>query len=83
MHATEKSLRNPDLPAIAAAELAPGELPAVEEALAALKGVMESGDREAIEQKTAALNQATRHLAEVMMNASVKAALAGKRVDSV
>ena len=83
MHATEKSLRNPDLPAIAAAELAPGELPAVEEALAALKGVMETGDREAIEQKTAALNQATRHLAEVMMNASVKAALAGKRVDSV
>ena len=83
MHATEKSLRNPDLPAIAAAELAPGELPDVEEALAALKGVMESGDREAIEQKTAALNQATRHLAEVMMNASVKAALAGKRVDSV
>jgi molecular chaperone DnaK len=83
IHATEKSLRNLDLPAIAEAELRPGELPAVEEALAALKGVMESGDREAIEQKTETLNQATRHLAEVMMNASVRRALAGKKVDSV
>ena len=83
IHATEKSLRDPGLPAIAAAELAPEELPAVEAALAALKSVLNSEGREEIEQKTAALNQATRHLAEVMMNASVRAALAGKKVDSV
>ena len=83
IHATEKSLGDPGLPAIAAAELAPEELPAIQAALAALKSVMGTGDREAIEQRTAALNQATRHLAEVMMNVSVKAALAGKKVDSV
>ena len=83
IHATEKSLRNPDLPAIAAAELAPAELPAIEAALADLKSVMASEDRGRIEQKTKALNDATRHLAEVMMNASVKTALTGKRVDSV
>jgi molecular chaperone DnaK (HSP70) len=83
MQATEKSLRNPDLPALAASELAAGELPAIEAALAALKEVMATENREAIDQKTAALNQATRHLAEVMMNASVKAALSGKKVDSV
>ncbi len=83
IHATEKSLRNPDLPAIAAAALAPQELPAIETALADLKGVMGANNRDAIEQRTAALNEATRHLAEVMMNAGVKAALTGKKVDSV
>ena len=36
-----------------------------------------------VEQRTAALNEATKHLAEVMMNRSVKAALAGKNVESV
>jgi hypothetical protein len=30
-----------------------------------------------------ALNEATQHLAELMMNRSVKAALTGKSVDSV
>jgi molecular chaperone DnaK len=83
IHATEKSLRNPDLPAIAARELAVEELPAIEAALAEVKQVMSGSDREAIEARTAALNAATRHLAEVMMNASVKAALSGKTVDSI
>ena len=83
IHGTEKSLRNPDLPAIAAIELVPDELPRIETALADLKSVMASEDREAIELKTKALNEVTRHLAEVMMNASVRAALAGKKVDSV
>jgi hypothetical protein len=44
---------------------------------------MTGTDREAVHEKTHALNHATRHLAEVMMNRSVRAALAGKSVDEV
>ena len=47
----------------------------------ALKMVMESADRELIQEWTHALNDATQHLAEVMMNRSVQAALAGKNVN--
>ncbi|HEY3383015.1 MAG TPA: Fe-S protein assembly chaperone HscA [Vicinamibacterales bacterium] len=83
MRATEKSLRNPDLAAVAATDLAPGEQAAIESALADLRRTMESNDRAAIEQKTKVLNDVTRHLAEVMMNRSVKAALAGKSVDGI
>jgi hypothetical protein len=36
-----------------------------------------------IQVKTAALNQATQHLAEVMMNWTVQAALAGRTADDV
>jgi Fe-S protein assembly chaperone HscA len=80
--ATEKSLRNPDLQA-AQADLAPGELEASESALADRRAVMSSNDRSVIEAKTKVLNDVTRHLAEVMMNRGVRAALAGKRVDGV
>ena len=83
IRATEKSLRNPDLAAAAADDLAPGELAAIESALADLQAVMDSGDRAAIEQKTKVLNDVTRHLAEVMMNRGVRAALAGKSVDGL
>jgi Fe-S protein assembly chaperone HscA len=82
VRATEKSLRNPDL-AAAQADLAPGELVAIESALADLRSVVGSGDRAAIEAKTKVLNDVTRHLAEVMMNRGVRAALAGKSVDGV
>jgi len=83
VRATEKSLRDPLLPAIAAADLAPGELAAIEAAVSALKSAMRNDDRTLVEQRTAALNEATKHLAEVMMNRSVKAALAGKNVENV
>ncbi len=82
VRATEKSLRNPDL-AAAQAELAPGELVAIESALADLRSVMGGGDRAVIDAKTKVLNDVTRHLAEVMMNRGVRAALAGKSVDGV
>ena len=42
--------------------------------------VLNSSDRETIQKWTQALNDATQHLAEVMMNRSVRAALAGKNV---
>ncbi|HEX7484969.1 MAG TPA: Fe-S protein assembly chaperone HscA [Vicinamibacterales bacterium] len=83
LRATEKSLRNPDLAAAAETDLAPGELAAIESALADLRSVMESNDRAVIETKTKVLNDVTRHLAEVMMNRGVRAALAGKSVDGI
>jgi Fe-S protein assembly chaperone HscA len=83
IRATEKSLRNPDLAAGAASDLAPGELAAIESALADLRGAMDSSNRQALEQKTQVLNDVTRHLAEVLMNRGVRAALSGKRVDGI
>jgi len=82
VRATEKSLRNPDLEQ-AKEDLAPGELAAIESALADLRSVLTSGDRAVLEAKTKVLNDVTRHLAEVMMNRGVRAALAGKSVDGV
>jgi molecular chaperone DnaK len=83
LRATEKSLRNPDLAAGAGEDLAPGEVEAIESALAALQAVVASDDRASIEQKTQVLNDVTRHLAEVLMNRGVKAALSGKAVEQV
>jgi Fe-S protein assembly chaperone HscA len=81
--ATEKALRSPDFDEIARSELASGEQKRIEQTLAGLRHVMTSSDRAAIQQWTQVLNQATRHLAEVIMNRSVHAALSGKSVDDV
>jgi molecular chaperone DnaK (HSP70) len=83
LRATEKSLRNPDLAAGAQDELAPGELTAIDSALADLRSALSSGDRQSLEQKTQVLNDVTRHLAEVLMNRGVRAALGGKKIDGV
>ena len=81
--ATEKSLRSPDFPEIEKAELAAGERQKIDSVLAGLKMVMNSTDRETIQKWTHALNDATQHLAEVMMNRSVHAALSGKNVSDL
>jgi molecular chaperone DnaK (HSP70) len=81
--ATEKSLRAPEFAEIARNDLAPGEQKRIEQALAGLKHVLTSADRDAIAQWTHVLNDATKHLAELMMNRSVQAALSGKNVDDV
>jgi Fe-S protein assembly chaperone HscA len=83
VQATEKSLRSPDFAAIEKEELAPGERQKIESVMAGLRMVLNSTDRETIQKWTHALNDATKHLAEVMMNRSVKAALSGKSVDDV
>jgi molecular chaperone DnaK len=83
IHATEKSLRAPDIDQIDREELAAGERKKIESVLAGLKMVLNSTDRETIQKWTQALNDATRHLAEVMMNRSVKAALSGKNVNEM
>jgi molecular chaperone DnaK (HSP70) len=81
--ATEKSLRDPDFEQIEQSELAPAERKKIESVLAGLKMVLNSSDRETIQKWTRALNDATQHLAEVMMNRSVHAALAGRNVNDV
>jgi molecular chaperone DnaK (HSP70) len=80
IQATEKSLRNPDFAEIDKSELAVGERQKIESVLAGLKMVLNSKDRETIQKWTQALNDATRHLAEVMMNRSVHAALSGRNI---
>ena len=81
--ATEKSLRSPDLPRIARDDMQPGELARIQSALGGLKEAMAGTDRARIHEQTHALNHATQHLAEVMMNRSVREALAGKNVKDV
>ena len=44
---------------------------------------MGGSDRDAIQQRTQALNHATQHLAEITMNRSIREALAGKNVKDV
>jgi molecular chaperone DnaK (HSP70) len=81
--ATEKTLRRPDFVDIAASQLTPGEVALIQAALADLKQSMGAPDRNVIQVKAAALNHATQHLAEVMMNWTVQAALAGRTADDV
>ena len=81
--ATEKSLRHPDFDGVASENLKPGEVERIRAALSDLKHAMTATDREVIHQRTHALNHATQHLAEVMMNRSVREALAGKNVTDV
>ncbi|MEW5982721.1 MAG: Fe-S protein assembly chaperone HscA [Acidobacteriota bacterium] len=81
--ATDKTLRRPDFTEIASTMLAPGEVPVIQAALAELRAVMGSADRELIQGRASALNQATQHLAEVVMNWTVQRALAGRDADEV
>jgi len=83
VHATEKTFRSPDFAEVARAELAAGEQKRIEQALAGLKHVMLSSDRDAILQWTKVLNDATQHLAEIMMNRSVREALTGKNIEGL
>ena len=55
----------------------------IEAALAALKDARGTTDRERIREATTAMNQATEHLAELMMDAALKGALASRRADEI
>jgi molecular chaperone DnaK len=83
VQATEKTFRSPDFTEVARTELAPGEQKRIEQALVGLKHVMLSSDRDAILQWTKVLNDATQHLAEIMMNRSVREALTGKNIEGL
>jgi molecular chaperone DnaK len=81
--ATEKTLRAPEYGDIARSDLEPGERDRIDAALADLKAVLNGDDRDRLQAATQVLNDATRHLAEVAMNRTVKAALSGKNVNQM
>jgi molecular chaperone DnaK len=83
INATEKSLRRTDFETITKGELTTAEIERIHSALADLKQAMSSTERDVIHAKTDALNHATRHLAEIVMNRSVREALAGRNVEDV
>jgi len=83
IHATEKSLRRPDFDQLVAETFEPGERERIGQALSEAKLALGGADRDLMLQKTEALNKATRQLAEVVMNRSVREALAGKNVRDV
>jgi Fe-S protein assembly chaperone HscA len=83
VHATEKSLRRHDVAELAGGDLQPGELERIHECLSAVKAAMDGTDRDAIRRLTHDLNHATRHLAELMMNRTVREALAGRNVQDM
>jgi len=83
IQATEKTMRAPDFGEMAKHDLAAGEHQRIEAALADLKSVLGSDNRELIHDRTHALNEATKHLAEVAMNRSVHAALSGRNVNDM
>jgi molecular chaperone DnaK (HSP70) len=83
IHATENSLRRQDFEQLAAEVFEPGERARLDAALVDAIQAFGAADRARVQQTTEALNQATRHLAEVVMNRSVREALAGKNVKDV
>src|SRR5499426_3195449 len=56
---------------------------AIETALEALRRAGGGNDRDLIRETTTALNRATEHLAEVMMDAALKGALGSRRADEI
>jgi molecular chaperone DnaK (HSP70) len=55
----------------------------IETALGALRRARTGSDRDLIREATTALNHATEHLADVMMDAALKGALASRRADEI
>jgi Fe-S protein assembly chaperone HscA len=56
---------------------------AIEAAVAALRAARDGDDRDRIHEATTAVNRATEHLAEVMMDAALKGALGSKRASEI
>jgi Fe-S protein assembly chaperone HscA len=83
IQATDKALRRPDFDQVAAEAFRPGEREEIEDALTTAKKAIAGDDRDLIQRRMETLNQATRHLAEVVMNRSVSEALAGRNVKDV
>ncbi len=61
----------------------PGERERIEAALARLREARAGTDRDLIHERTTEVNRATERLAEAMMDAALKGALASKRADSI
>ena len=76
--ATEKTLANPH-----ANELAAEERRAIDDSAAQLRAAMTGSDYKLMRERIDALNQATMHLAEILMNGALQTALEGKRLEDV
>jgi molecular chaperone DnaK len=61
----------------------PDERQAIDRAVAALRAVERGTDRDAIRERTIELNQVTERLAEAMMDAALKGAVASRRADEI
>ena len=78
LQATTKTLADPR-----AQELSSDERRAITETEASLRESMRGTDYKLIRQRVDELNQATMHLAEILMNSTLQTALQGKRLDEV
>jgi Fe-S protein assembly chaperone HscA len=76
--ATTKALANPQ-----SAEISSDERSDIEAAIAALKQSAAATDYKLIRKRVDELNHATEHLAELLMNSAVSAALAGRKLAEV
>ena len=76
--ATEKALANPN-----AANLSAPERTKIDTCVAALKKALPESDYKLIRQHIDELNDATEHLAELLMNSAVQSALQGKKLAEV
>jgi len=74
--ATAKALANPQ-----SASLAPEERGKIDTAVTALRESTSGSDYRLMREKIDELNEATQHLAEVMMNSAVNSVLQGKKLD--
>jgi molecular chaperone DnaK len=61
----------------------PAERASIEAAVASLRVARDSDDRDRIHEATSAVNRATEHLAEVMMDAALRGALGSKRAAEI
>ena len=78
LRATEKTLADPRAP-----ELSADERRAIDEGVSRLRAAVAGSDYKLIRQRTDELNQATMHLAEILMNSALQTALEGKRLEEV
>jgi molecular chaperone DnaK len=78
LQATTKTLSDPR-----AQELSADERRAITETEKSLREAMRGTDYKLIRQRVDELNQATMHLAEILMNSTLQTALQGKRLDEV
>jgi molecular chaperone DnaK len=78
LRATEKTLADPRAP-----ELSDEERRAIDDGVARLRAAVTGTDYKLIRQRTDELNQATMHLAEILMNSALQTALEGKRLEEV
>jgi hypothetical protein len=78
LRATENALAEEQAQALSAEERE-----RIEQARAALREALHGTDYKLIRQRLEEMNQATHHLAELLMDTAIQSALKGKRADEV